>query len=482
MAVWAWTDVIALFLLLILGTIASIWLVRKMRLRFRRAAILRMILSVGLVVIVVLGFLWVAQTPLPKGHATTWVTLELCALGGLIIGLSIGFLFALPKVSDVVMPARAALGSAAGVATPTQPSTVGAPASSGFTSSGSASSSSGRPLMHANTNLEKVSDWLTTGITTLSIAALATIGAHMTNFALFVNQSLGVRTHEYDLLALGLALYFPPVGFLIGYIATRTVLAQAFEEAEAALEGFSPDQQAKVRLSRLIDIPRAPTPDQVSAAKDIVAVPLADLSEPDDQATWGRAQAILGHYDRAIAAFQIAVAQSPNDPQLLQDFAFALYQSGPAANAVDVITILKRSLALITDVGMKARVTSNIIVAYLYIPKPLGFTQAVTMADQLLTKGNGMPKSPLDYLYRACGHGQQYAYLKGSPSITLGDLTPLASKILQDAEIAIDDDPTLKDEFRKVADPNYVGDKDVGDDDLEVFAADNAYFRRLIGM
>jgi len=484
LTLWSWAGVIALFAFLGGGALALVWFARLMRLRFRRAIVLRTMLSTGLVLVVLLGLFWVAQTPLPKGHTTAWVTLELCAIGALIVGLSTGFLFALPKVSELVMATGTSQAQGPDLAPQTSTRSTPITASNAAAVGGGTVSarSSGRPLLRANTNLEKVSDWLTTGITTLSIAALATIGAHVSHFALFVNQSLGVSTHEFDLLALGIILYFPPLGFLIGYISTRTVLAQAFEEAEAALEGFSSDQQAKVRLSKLIDIPHTPSQDQINAAKEIIAVPLAQLSEADDQATWARAQAILRHYDRAITAFQLAIASSPNDPQLLEDFASTLYQSGPATNAIDVITILKRVLAFVSDVKLQARITSNIIVAYLYVPKPIGFVQAVSLADKLLAKGNGMPKGPLDYLYRACGRGQQYAYLKGQPSTTLSSLTPLASQIIQDTEVALNSDPTLADEFRKVADPNYVGDKDVGDDDLETFAADNAYFRKLIGM
>jgi hypothetical protein len=119
----------------------------------------------------------------------------------LLSGALIGFLFGIPKISQIDPNLK--------------------------------SSEAAQPYRQfVNTNLEKVSDWLTTIIVGLGLYQLSKIPGHLVTLADLLSTGVGAST--YRAFSLALIVYFMVVGFLSGYLATRLFLARLFWQADQA--------------------------------------------------------------------------------------------------------------------------------------------------------------------------------------------------------------------------------------------------------
>jgi hypothetical protein len=112
-----------------------------------------------------------------------------------ILGVLIGFLFALPRTT---------VGS-----TPTGP-------------------------LSTNTNLDQVSDWLTKILIGLGLVQIGRVGSGLDSLAETVAPGLG-GTGDAKTVALCLLVYSLIEGFLIGYLGTRIVVAIRLKQVEDAL-------------------------------------------------------------------------------------------------------------------------------------------------------------------------------------------------------------------------------------------------------
>lgn len=374
----------------------------------------------------------------PGVAAWQWTGLELIALGATAVGALGGALFAIPKATE--------------------------------DSKSDAQSAAPRSGIIPNTNLGKVSDWLTTAVVGASLTQLTKIPPYINEFALYLGSGLCNDAYS-RILAVGIVSYFPIIGFAMGFLGMRLFIQQAIMDADNPQ--IPAAQRSKVQIDTSQLDQAGTTPDQEDAAKRIVAIPLADLTMVEDKTAWARAQVVLKNWPKAILAFQQAIAMDPSDPKVLEDYAMALYQAD--ANPDDVVAALDRALPLVKgDPVATARILGNKVAAQLY--KPGAFDAALKTLDQLFGDATLTPRA-LDYYYRACANGQKWRTLaEDSP-----DRAALASQIIADTKAALRTDATVADAFRLVSDPNYPQ-REQGDDDLIAFAANNAEYRQLIGM
>ena len=97
--------------------------------------------------------------------------------------------------------------------------------------------------LSVNTNLERVSDWLTNiivGLTLVNLGKIGTYGGQLAEQMVKVSGGSAVPVTW----AMAMIVYFPSVGFLGGYLLTRMFLSQAFGEADRAL-GFQEQEQIR---------------------------------------------------------------------------------------------------------------------------------------------------------------------------------------------------------------------------------------------
>jgi tetratricopeptide (TPR) repeat protein len=440
-----------------------------------RNASLMLALTVGLF----LGLLTIFFCPGLSAYA--WAAVELIGLGLFSVGLVVGFLFGVPQYIKDETAAQAS-------ATATQ----SAPAL--------------RQILQPNSNISKVSDWLTTAITAVTLSQIVVIPKYILAFGQVLETALGVP-HYGIALATGLVLYFPSLGFMTGYIVTTIYLSRAINEAAASLippdvqtllknlaptnlpltsssaaTGASPQVQTAggavasfvgaADFAAGVTIRPLQTKDVEGAIKSATSVPLSQLTTAEDKAAWARAQALRSNWKDAILGFQQAIALKPNDPYLLENYASALYNSG--ADIHSVIEAYNRALQLLHgDPTAKSRVLANLALAHLYLPS--GYEKTLEYVNQVLNDPV-LPKNPVLYFYRACANGQKWMMVQDS-----SERQQLHDAIMEDARTALTRDPNLRSLLQMVSDPNYP-DKDKEDSDLEAFAAASADYRTLIGL
>lgn len=178
------------------------------------------------------------------GSSLLWA-LACTGLGGLI-----GFLFGIPRTVQ---------------AEPVRPSAEGAGARA-------ATAKPASYRMQVNTNLERVSDWLTTIFVGLTLTQLQEIPGRLVRAAAFVAG--GPSATDLDRTMAGaLISYFSIVGFLGGYLLTRLFLASAFSLADQASQRALQDWMDEVdeasqdiAPSQAADVP---TKEQVAVAERI---------------------------------------------------------------------------------------------------------------------------------------------------------------------------------------------------------------------
>jgi len=155
-------------------------------------------------------------------------------VAALALGGSLGFLFGIPRVNAQTEIA---------VATPKTSDT-----SSPGTSASLASRLRERRLLSTNTNLEKVSDWLTTMLVGVGLTQLGNVNGALVGFRNFLNEFAIVYPDAPPTLRAGLLPAIGPMllmtgialGFVYFYVFTRVVIAPKFDEVEGVLETGRP--------------------------------------------------------------------------------------------------------------------------------------------------------------------------------------------------------------------------------------------------
>ena len=202
----------------------------------KRKLALRLLSFVGL------GIGGIGLLALLTSQSTGWTAA--IGIGGMIflasaaVGGGFGFLFAVPRVlAQDAPPPAVVTGQATGS------SAIIASQSAGLVASQSAKLKA--RLLSTNTNLERISDWLTTMLVGVGLSQLGSIDGALLRFRQFLEQSARVMpaAKEGGLSTAGMLPTVGPMllvfglvmGFLFFYLYTRLVLVSLFNHVEDEL-------------------------------------------------------------------------------------------------------------------------------------------------------------------------------------------------------------------------------------------------------
>jgi len=107
----------------------------------------------------------------------------------------------------------------------------------------------------------------------------------------------------------------------------------------------------------------------------------------------------------------------------------------------------------------------------LYQEPPKGFETAIQLGEDYLAQERTRPRGRI-LAFLAAAFGQRYAYLRSKGDAAPAELAQTRARAVDCIRRALDADPTTKPLLRMMWNPNAPG-KSPGDDDLEIFFAEN---------
>ena len=174
-------------------------------------------------------------------------------LGAFAAGSLLGFIFGVPRTAAEPAPDTSSTALAAQAVVPS-------PSAAGSTPTTTTLRTKKR-LLQSNTNLEKISDWLTTLLVGAGLVQLHAVDDALYRFRLFLETSAAVFRFDNGEANAGLIPVIGPVmlifglagGFLYMYLSTRLVLIRLFQQVEDILEGKHLDllpAEARAQVTR----------------------------------------------------------------------------------------------------------------------------------------------------------------------------------------------------------------------------------------
>ena len=357
--------------------------------------------------------------PGPVLAAVLW---SLAALGG---GFVVGFLFAVPRGTELTANSR----------------------------------------LRINNNLVEVSDWLTKIIVGLGLIHLSRAPGYIREAGAYVGEGLksgaaggGPAPAQF---AAGLILYFALLGFMAGYLITRLFLGPAFREADEATAG-------EIQRVLAADAEKPLAAGARATAQRLAAQPLSEVpNDAERLAAWGRAKVDEERYSEAIEAYRRAIGLNPESPRVHYLLALALkYAKRPQG---EVVGQLEEAHRLI-DKGLEPEMRDRVYISYtfnaLFLKEPDGFNLAREAALEYLKSSGGRTPPPEILINLACAYGQEHAWKAGDAVAQ----AKLRDKALKAAREALDIDASWKPRLRQL----------LADDDLASFK-DDPDFHTLLG-
>lgn len=204
--------------------------------------------SLGDLAVVLFGGMVVTVISSLMALQTNWVAASgvsgLIFLGAFAMGALLGFLFGVPRVLS-----RESNGTAPPPANPANPPTQDA-AKPPVAQHG--------PVLQSNTNLERISDWLTTMIVGVTLVEFHKVNDLLVGFREFLRDEATVFTVK-GAPSAGVIPAVGPIlliigavcGFLFMYLNTRLILIKLFYQIERVLYGLS-DQTLDARESQAV--------------------------------------------------------------------------------------------------------------------------------------------------------------------------------------------------------------------------------------
>ncbi|HEX2764657.1 MAG TPA: hypothetical protein VHM92_12550 [Allosphingosinicella sp.] len=384
------------------------------------------------------------------------------ALAALALGAFIGFLFGLPRTltSSEVRAARLAAATATanpqGGSAPANPA-VAAP---------------GGPGSEVNTNLEKISDWLTTIIVGVGLTKLEDIPRGLETFGDRVAPYFG---YGGKIFGIGGGLFFLVAGFFLAYVGTRVKLSLIFvwsQRTNQDLFAVSPQTvQIAGTAPPLPDVgSSAPSNEKVKEAdRELLSKNRSDLKSPDEIVAWANAKARAGDFASALAAYKDVLSQVPPTETLQTNYATVLAASGDTAGANNVVATMTTSglsadaqrearqrIAAAAQAGkvaaMRARLQEG-----LYKPAhERAYEDSIAAGEELLKLGD--PGDPWAYVWLASAYGQRHAALSAKAEKTPEDealLEASAARAVELVEQALGIEPKLKPTLQGLYHPAY---------------------------
>jgi hypothetical protein len=121
-----------------------------------------------------------------------------------------------------------------------------------------------------NTNLEQISDWLTKIIVGLTLVNLQNIPPFFTKLAIDITPGMGGQAED-TVFAGGIIVYFLILGFLGGYIITRTQISSLFSRADANLLFSRRDTDLLRAIAEIFEAGKAMTEEEIKELQGHIA-------------------------------------------------------------------------------------------------------------------------------------------------------------------------------------------------------------------
>ena len=404
----------------------------------------------------------------------------LIALAALAIGAVVGFLFGLPRSftsSDFRAAAQAKTDARekeidAGLETPAD--AVGPAAA--------------RQGSEVNTNLEKISDWLTTIIVGVGLTKLQEIPGGIDAFGERINPYFGYGGKVFGIAG---GLFFLIGGFFLAYVGTRVKLSLIFIWSQLRNLDATQARRDVVETSLGADIipagPSTPVSDEVKKADEtLLSKSLSDLKSPEEVLAWANAKARSLDFSTAVAAYRNVIGKLPVTEKIQTDFAQLLAAVGDTAGANNVVANLattgitpeaeqeaRQKVAAAAQVGRAAALRTRLQQGLYKDSTARGFDDSIAAGEELVK----LPEESSDawvHVWLAAAYGQKHAADKAAAATPptadqQGDLGALRAKVVDQIRQAIEIDPRTKTILRGLYDPAYrIGD----DDDLDSLRPD----------
>jgi hypothetical protein len=390
------------------------------------------------------------------------------ALAALAIGVFVGFLFGLPRTltsSEV----RAARRQAASQHPP-----------EGGGSTDAAGGGSGGSGSDVNTNLEKISDWLTTIIVGVGLTKLQDIPGALESFGENVALYFGYGGKVFGIAG---GLFFLIAGFFLAYVGTRVKLSLVFVWSQRTNQGAATPQisaQAVQTSSAAPPVPIAGSPAEgdekvKEADRQLLSKTLSDLKSPDEIVAWANAKARAGDFASALAAYKDVLTQVPPTEALQTNYATVLAAAGDTIAANNVVANMtttglspdaqreaRQRIAAAAQAGKAAELRARLQQGLYKPPQERAFEDSIAAGEDLLKLGD--PGDPWVYVWLASAYGQRHAALAAKPERSpeeQAQLEAAAARAVELVEQALAIEPKLKPTLQGLYDPAHR----VGDDD-----------------
>jgi len=440
LSITGWTIVIVLVLAAVMAIVAGL------AAHFFRAS-RAVVAALALGTLVLFGLVAIPFVALPKTNPTGWIEVELIAIGLLVVGGFFGFLFGLPTVSQ---PAAA----------------------------NNAQSTGATPLLRVNTHLEDVTTKIATLLTGVALAQLVTIPHYIHVFNTDLQGLLGVHNGiAGSALGVALLLYFPPLGFVISYVIMRVTVSELFAEADVRLQRFGTDQPQIWRAPPLPDIADEATGDQLAAARSVAALSYASLTDPDQKATWARANALLGNYSAAERAYQDVRVLNPRDYRAIIDYATVIYNDPQIDDIPQVLSLLAAAEKICPGTNLDALSRLKVLRAAALLYRSGGYEAAIEEVNSIINTAD-MPQPRLTRYYRACGFGQLFWALEAAGGPSAGAAAAIERIILNDSALTLAQGALGRAHLLLVT--TGEGRTNATDNDLQAFARADVPFQDLL--
>ncbi len=398
----------------------------------------------GIVVLLgIITILWSADRW--RGEALLWM------LGYLLTGVLVGFLFSLPRVMS---------------------GGQGAPPTGGVASAAGDSPLAGKQFSYQlgiNTNLERVSDWLTSGIVALGLIELKQLGP---NLAAMADMMVGVNAAQADRsLAVAIVLFSVTGGFLIGFLGTRLVVSPLIRVSDQAATGTMSAALDAVEIGQQEGVATADASGDVKrVAEEAKSIKLESVKDdPTAVARWSRAQLLTGEVNSAIEGFERAVKLTPQSARNRYEYAMSLLRAGKPRS--EILNVLEEAAKLAKsdgDLDLREKIYNSLAYSWLYQPAPNGFQRAISATEEYLALSGSTPSGSI-LVNLACGYGQSAAWLKQYQPADEEAFQEAREKTLDAMKAAIQVRDDWKARFRELLNNPQ------GDNDLHVFVKDDVF-------
>lgn len=343
-----------------------------------------------------------------------------------------------------------------------------------------ASCSQWRPSFGTNTNLERISDWLTGAIVALTLANIRDVHLFFDRIAIVSNKAFSNAPYLASADAQIVVVFSSTAGFLLGYILTRVPLGILFEFTERRMRSGDGDLRNTITaLSPTLEMAKvspagemALSADQLQDIKELADVDPKGVQQANSAIAISRANRLIGNVDAAIEAAQRAVSVAPKNLNAKIDLMYSLQAAERYREAERVLRDLRQTGASGEDeIDIKVGEMFNALY------ESGGYSRALQIADELAQKYAGSQLNARYWAMKACALGQKHAALikaaHENPPGDPGAITTAANDAYAAAQRAIE----LNAGWRSVLYNCWRG---VGEDDDLVSLQDDERFNRLL--